>query len=141
MPTKKHTPPPHAQKKHPLAPPAQPTAVAQRPSVNTVLLPGQTRSHPPHGKAQAHPGVHPLDPLTSSQAFQALPKPLGQPPYHYELEAVIPGITALATKQGSLVFHCVGDTGGINNPAFQTAVADAMKADLALPADELPRFF
>ena len=141
MPSKPHQPPPHAQKKHSTPAPVKQPMVAQHPSVNTVLLPGQTRTKPPQGKAQAHPGVHPLDALTSSQAVQPLPKPLGQPPYHYELEAVIPGITALAAKQGSLVFHCVGDTGGISNPAFQTAVADAMKADLELSADELPRFF
>ena len=118
-----------------------PSAFAQRPQVKNILLPGQTRNHPPRGKAQAHPGVHPLDALTSSQPFQPLPKPLGQPPYHYDLESVIPGITALATHQESLVFHCVADTGGISNPVFQNAVAEAMKADLTLPANKQPRFF
>ncbi len=106
-----------------------------------VLQPGQTRTRPPRGKAQAHPGVQPLTPLTAAQPVEPLPKPLGQPPYHYELEAVIPGITAIAAGQGSLVFHCVGDTGGIKNPEFQTDVAAAMKADLELAPGALPRFF
>src|SRR6185437_12269325 len=29
-------------------------------------------------------------------------------------------------KAGQIVFHTVGDTGGIHNPEFQCAVADAM---------------
>lgn len=144
MPTKSHHSAP-PKKAHLAAEPprrALITHAAAAPIVSAGhILPGQTRVRPPHGKAQAHPGVHPLTPLTSTQAFQPLPKPLGQPPYHYELESVIPGITALATQQGSLVFHCVGDTGGINNPSFQTDVANAMEADLQLAADQLPRFF
>ena len=34
-------------------------------------------------------------------------------------------------KAGQIVFHTVGDTGGIHNPEFQFAVADAMADDLA----------
>jgi hypothetical protein len=105
------------------------------------LRAGQVREQIARGLSQAHPGIHPLHPLLAAQAFQPLPKPLGVPPYHYELESVIPGITAQATAQGSLVFHCVGDTGGVKNPNFQTAVADAMKADLTLPPAQVPSFF
>jgi predicted phosphodiesterase len=32
---------------------------------------------------------------------------------------------------GKITFHTVGDTGGIRNPEFQFAVADAMADDLA----------
>ncbi len=39
------------------------------------------------------------------------------------------------------MFHCVGDTGGVKDPEYQTDVATAMKADLEAAADELPRFF
>ena len=106
----------------------------------TGLRAGEVRPRP-KGHAQAHPGVHPLTPLDTAQAVQPLPKPLGQPPYHYELESVIPGITAQAAKQGQLVFHCVGDTGGINNPSFQMAVANAMRDDLDLPVGQAPSFF
>ena len=107
----------------------------------SFLQPGQVRAHIAAGRSQAHPRVQPLQPLFAAQPFQPLPPPLGAPPYHYDLESVIPGITAAAEKQGSLVFHCVGDTGGIKNPNFQMAVADAMKADLNLPATQAPRFF
>jgi hypothetical protein len=34
-------------------------------------------------------------------------------------------------KSGQIVFHAVGDTGGIQRPQFQFAVADAMAADIA----------
>jgi acid phosphatase type 7 len=144
MPVKSHTRPANKKTTHPVAksqklPP--PISIPPTTSVGARLLPGQTRVPPPPGNAQAHPGVHPLTPLTAAQAFQPLPKPLGQPPYHYELESVIPGITALATAQGSLVFHCVGDTGGVKNPDYQMDVAAAMKNDLGLAADALPRFF
>ena len=112
-------------------------AVQLTEAASKPLLAGQTRPRPP-AASQAHPGVHPLTALTAAQPFEPLPKPLGQPPYHYELEAVIPGITATATAQGSLVFHIAGDTGGIKNPDYQTDVATAMKSDLALPADISP---
>jgi acid phosphatase type 7 len=119
----------------------QNAAVQLTEAASKPLLPGQSRPRPPAASAQAHPGVHPLTTLTAAQPFEPLPKPLGQPPYHYELEAVIPGITAAATAQGSLVFHLAGDTGGIKDPEYQTDVATAMKIDLALPPAAAPRFF
>jgi len=106
------------------------------------MLPGSVRSRPPKGHAQAHPGVHPLSPYThSSQRFQPLPAPLGEPPYHYDLETSVPEIGKSAAKNGHLVFHVVGDTGGIKDAAPQSAVAAAMKGDLNLPVDQCPSFF
>lgn len=106
-----------------------------------ALRPGQAHARVMRGHAQAHPGIQPLHPLLAAQPFEPLPTPLGLPPYHYELESVLPGITAQAEEQGSLVFHCVGDTGGVNNGSYQMAVADAMKADLELSAEQVPSFF
>jgi hypothetical protein len=139
MPSKTHHRPPHPAKTHtspaaPLGGPSQAAAVATAP-----LRAGQSRSRPPRGKSQAHPGVHPLQPLNAAQKFEPLPTPLGQPPYAYELESVIPGITAHAEQQGELIFHCVGDTGGIKTPDYQMDVAKAMKADLE--AANPPSFF
>ena len=106
------------------------------------LLPGQVRSRPPRNSSQAHGGVHPLSPFnTGSQKFQPLPDPLGQPPYHYDLETVIPGITAQAQSLGKLVLHVVGDTGGVKNPDFQENVVTAMEADLARTDGSAPSFF
>jgi hypothetical protein len=47
-----------------------------------------------------------------------------------DLESVIPGIGAQAASDGQLVFHVVGDTGGVKNPNFQNDVVAAMDADL-----------
>lgn len=107
-----------------------------------MLRQGQVRLRPRKGYSQAYPGVHPVSALTAStQAFQPLPTPLGPPPYHYDLETVIPGISAEAGANGYLTFHCVGDTGGIKKPDYQTNVANAMIADLELPAAKVPSFF
>lgn len=107
-----------------------------------MLQAGQIRRLPRKGYSQAFSGVHPISSLThSTQSFQPLPPPLGQPPYHYDLESVIPGIGAQAAANAKIVFHCVGDTGGIKNGDYQINVADAMKADLGLPAGQAPSFF
>jgi hypothetical protein len=107
-----------------------------------MLIQGAARTRPPAGASQAHPGVHPLSPLTHrTQRFQPLPAPLGEPPYHLAAEAAIPGLGAAAAQNGKLVFHVVGDTGGIKNADYQREVAGAMKADLTLPAAEAPKFF
>lgn len=105
-----------------------------------MLQPGMTRPRVPRGKAQARPGVFPLSPL-STTAFQPLPRPLSQPPYHFDLETVIPGITHTASTLGKLVFHTVGDTGGIKNADYQAAVAASMKGDLNNPDPTRPQFF
>jgi hypothetical protein len=50
---------------------------------------------------------------------------------------------AQISSAGSIVFHSVGDTGGIKEPSKQFAVADAMAADLEKKsyANGLPAFF
>jgi hypothetical protein len=105
-----------------------------------MLQPGAARKRPPHGKAQAHPGVHPLS-AHSDTKFEPLPDPLGLPPYHYNLETAIPGISTAAKDLGHLVFHTVGDTGGIKNGDYQAMVAGQMKEDLTQPDNKRPQFF
>lgn len=107
-----------------------------------MLLPGSTRHRPPKKSSQAHPGVYPLSPLTHrTQSFQPLPVPLGDPPYHYDMETSFPDIAKAITKNGCVIFHTVGDTGGIKRPDYQRAVAAAMKQDLNLPIKQRPSFF
>ncbi len=101
---------------------------------------GSSRSRPPKLKSQAHPGVQPLSALTHrTQRFQPLPPPLGEPPYHFELATAVPDIAKTASKQ--LVFHTVGDTGGVQLATPQRAVAAAMKEDLNKPSKDRPAFF
>jgi hypothetical protein len=106
------------------------------------LLQGETRRRPPKNSSQAHPGVAPLTAFTQgSQKFQTLPDPLRLPPYHYDLQEAIPQITQTAQQFGRLVFHTVGDTGGIKSPDYQAHVAAAMKGDLNNPTGSAPAFF
>lgn len=69
--------------------------------------------------------------IQAMQATEPIPTPQVDPPV-MDLSAVLPA-AAIAQIQaaGQLVFHSVGDTGGIVKPAAQLAVADAMCADLA----------
>ena len=76
-----------------------------------------------------------------SQKFQPLPEPLLPPPYHYDLEAAIPGIGASAKQLRKIVFHTVGDTGGVKNPDYQAHVAATMKGDLNKTDGSAPSFF
>ncbi|MBV8073475.1 MAG: metallophosphoesterase [Acidobacteriaceae bacterium] len=106
------------------------------------LIQGMTRVRPPRNKSQAHPGVSPLTPFAhGSQKFQPLPDPLGQPPYHYDLQNLIPDIAQKAGELGKTVFHVVGDTGGVKNPDYQAAVAATMKGDLNRTDGTAPMFF
>jgi hypothetical protein len=93
-----------------------------------MLHRGQVRPRPRKGHSQAFSGVHPVSSLThSTQKFEPLPASLGEPPYHYDLESVLPGIGEQAATNGNIVFHCVGDTCGIKNGDYQTNAANAMK--------------
>ncbi len=107
-----------------------------------ALHSGQVRPRPPKRGSQAHTGIQPISPFTHrTQRFQPLPAALGEPPYHYDLESSVPGIGAAAQKSGKIVFHTVGDTGGIKNGDYQSAVASAMKGDLNKPGGAAPNFF
>jgi acid phosphatase type 7 len=64
------------------------------------------------------------------QVFQPLPAPTGQAPYRLELASVIGAPAAQAIDQaGTLVFHTVGDSGGVNAPQPQQIVAMWMEHD------------
>lgn len=68
--------------------------------------------------------------LQELQEIEAIPAPRVQPPV-MDLGTVLPA-AAIAEIQaaGQLVFHSIGDSGGIVQPGPQLAVADAMCADL-----------
>jgi hypothetical protein len=98
------------------------------------------RPRPQAKHAQLHGGVHGLDPLTHrTQRFQPLPPPLGDPPYRFNLADHFSGITDRINETKKLVFHVVGDTGGIKDPEKQRYVAAEMKKDLT--AGEGPVLF
>jgi hypothetical protein len=81
--------------------------------------------------------------LQELQSNEPIPAPRVRPPV-MDLSSVLPAAALSAINAaGKLVFHCVGDTGGVVKPDPQLAVADAMVADLAKKtyATGLPAFF
>jgi len=51
------------------------------------------------------------------QPWRDLPPPTGEVPFHLSLENILtPETMASINDSGTLVFHSVGDTGGVNTP-------------------------
>jgi hypothetical protein len=75
-----------------------------------------------------------------SQAFQPLPKASGKTPYRLGLEEAV-GTAEAPRLRGAekVVFHVVGDTGGVKYPVAQQLVADWMARDFAA-GDPAPAF-
>ncbi|AYG60750.1 metallophosphoesterase [Rhizobium jaguaris] len=115
--------------------------VPGRARLNSPFFAGATRPTPPAKHSQAHPGVSPLHPVSHrNTSFQPLPRPLGLVPYHYDIADHFPEIQQECTKAGRIIFHVVGDSGGVQDGEFQNNVAALMIRDLANPADERPHF-
>jgi acid phosphatase type 7 len=63
--------------------------------------------------------------LQSSTPFQPLPKPTGKAPFHLDVKTVLsPTEYAKISQSKRMVFHTVGDVGGVKSPADQQLVAD-----------------
>jgi predicted phosphodiesterase len=73
---------------------------------------------------------HPVTNFPDEPRFQP-PPPLAGAKFNLPLEAVLPGVTEQAEKTGALVFHALGDTGGIHGNETQNAVAAAMQDQIA----------
>ncbi len=71
------------------------------------------------------------------------PPPADDPTLTMSIESVLPGLTAAARTAGKLVFHSVGDTGGVNGDSAQKGVAEAMEGqiDAARIDTDKPAFF
>jgi hypothetical protein len=76
-----------------------------------------------------------------SRAAQPLPPPAGPAPFRLDLVDVLGAKAVEAIESsGTLVFHAVGDTGGIQQPEFQENVAAAMERDFEA-LNPAPSFF
>jgi hypothetical protein len=106
-----------------------------------TLQPGAVR--PTHGtkNSQAHAGVSPLSAVGHrNTSFQPLPRPLGLPPYEYSLANNFPAIVANIEAAGKMVFHVLGDSGGVQDGEFQTYVAEQMVQQVAGGGADVPQF-
>lgn len=75
------------------------------------------------------PFLDPVSPPATAPHFEPVPQ---TPPNFLSmpLDTVLPGAGQAAEKAGRLVFHSVGDTGGVNGTQMQEAVAVAMEAQI-----------
>ena len=78
------------------------------------------------------------NPPKGREAYLPLP-PKTKTDLTLELETILPGINDELKKTGKLVFHMVGDTGGIHGTETQEALAAAMESQL-VEGPERPRF-
>lgn len=76
-------------------------------------------------------------------ATEVIPAPWKTPPVMSLDQVLGASLVQQIQSSGQIVFHSVGDTGGVKEPSHQFAVADAMCNDLAgkTPATGLPAFF
>ena len=106
----------------------------------STLPRSEVRPRPTPKHSQAHKGVAPLNPLTHrNTSFQPLPRPLGLAPYHYDLAENFPEVAAAIKDAKRMVFHVVGDTGGIQDGTPQNNVAEQM-VDHLTSAEDKPQF-
>jgi acid phosphatase type 7 len=92
-----------------------------------TLTPGEVRAHIKKGNSQAHGGVSPLEAVTSrNTGYQPLPKPLGLPPYHYDISEYLPKIAQQITAAGKMTIDILGDSGGVQDGEYQDSVAAYM---------------
>lgn len=85
--------------------------------------------------------MSPLDVVAHrNTSFQPLPRPLGLAPYHYDLTEHFPDIAQSITAAKKMVFHVVGDSGGVKDAEFQGNVAEQMVEQLHAGGAGTPRF-
>lgn len=102
-------------------------------------IPPHLTRHKAVGKAR-RPIGDPVSALKDMASFEPVPSPAPtglSVPY----SVFDPAASHAAEQAGQLVFHCVGDTGGIHGTATQEAIAEAMENQIkASAAADQPRF-
>lgn len=82
--------------------------------------------------ADSHPRSQ-IGPLYRGSPFQPLPPPTrADGTYRLDLAAVVPEAAAAMARQGSMVFHVAGDTGGVRDPVPQSLVAQGLEEDASV---------
>jgi acid phosphatase type 7 len=107
---------------------------------------GNSLSHPRQfghqrpGKTDITQSIFPT--RRTAAHFTNLPPPKNDPPYHLTLADVISRDEIKSiNEKGSISFHAVGDTGGINNATYQQINVEAMEADFSTLNKDQPSFF
>jgi hypothetical protein len=84
-----------------------------------------------------------LEPVAAPKDNPPFAQPPGPQPTNFvlPLSSFAPDDASRALAAGKLVFHSVGDTGGINGTDVQEAVANAMEAQITGASGPAPSFF
>jgi Calcineurin-like phosphoesterase len=118
-----------------------PAARIQFPQAHTERTPpgyGRKQQFGKERRPTGDPVADPKEPLR----FETPPPPATPGNFHLQLEAIVPEVAARAAESKKLVFHCVGDTGGIHGESVQTAIAEAMEAQITgTEGADQPAFF
>jgi calcineurin-like phosphoesterase family protein len=98
------------------------------------LSPSFSKTRRPFGDPTAGPKdkTYYIEPPAKNRQYLTLP-----------LHAILPDIESQVANFGKLVFHSIGDTGGVNGTATQEAIAQAMEAQTknATEADKASFFY
>jgi predicted phosphodiesterase len=111
--------------------------VIRRTPPKTTIGPHGRRFHAPrapHGFTTDPPGFQTeKDPRgKGSDKWFDLPPPTGSPPFHLDLASIVPAdAIAKINDKKRMVFHTMGDTGGVNTTTYQQRVATYMELDFA----------
>jgi hypothetical protein len=73
-------------------------------------------------------------------SFQPLPRPLGLPPYHYSLTDNFQEVATNIEAEKKMIFHVLGDSGGVQDGEFQNNVAAQMVEQTAPGGAAVPQF-
>jgi len=103
-------------------------------------IPPHLTRHGAVGKPR-RPDGDPVAELKQITRFEPIPNPAPQQ-LAVPFSVFDPARSKAAESAGKLVFHCVGDVGGVNGAATQQAIADAMEEQLTTAkAADKPAFF
>ena len=94
----------------------------------------KSRHGNPFAPDRVPPGFHTIvDPNKHPpQPWRDLPPPPGLPPFRLSLDTILdPATLKSIESSGKLVFHSVGDTGGVNTPTYIEGVSRFMGYDIA----------
>jgi Calcineurin-like phosphoesterase len=107
---------------------AKHTASIPAASVPVASIPSDLTRQNAVGKMR-RPVGDPVSPLKQSTRFISVPE---TPPALLKVPFSLfdPAASAAATAAGKLVFHCVGDTGGIHGTATEEAIATGMEQQI-----------
>jgi Calcineurin-like phosphoesterase len=100
---------------------------------HTESIPSDLTRHSAVGKTRRPVG----DPVAAlKQNTRFIPVPQSAPALlKVPFSLFDPAASAAATAAGKLVFHCVGDTGGIHGTATEEAIAEAMEQQIKAAAE------